>query len=123
MAKARQAHFIPHQRNARTSFAKTMCSQVAYALLIHTFMLIMITSHALETSGISIFPYFLLVFFVGIAIPYLRALDRKWQNIDTTDDRELSKQFTNDRIGLWSLAIAMPIVYFAIAKAIASLFG
>lgn len=123
MAKARQAHFIPQQHNARTSFAKTMCSQVAYALLIHTFMLIMITSHALETSGISIFPYFMLVIFVGIAIPYLRKLERKWQNVGATDDQELSKQFTNDRIGLWSLAIAMPIVYFAIAKAIASFFG
>ena len=92
MAKAGQGHFIPHRRNARTNFTKSMCSQVAYALLIHTFMLIMITSHALETSGISIFPYFLLVFFVGIAIPYLRKLDRKWQNIGNTDDQELSKQ-------------------------------
>ncbi len=123
MAKAGQAHFIPHQRNARTSFAKTMCSEVAYALLIHTLMLIMITSHALETSGISIFPYFLLVFFVGIAIPYLRGLERKWQNVDTTDDRDVRKQFASDRIGLWSLAIVMPIIYFAIAKAIASFLG
>ena len=100
-----------------------LCKQVAYALLIHTFMLIMITSHALESSGISIFPYFLLVFFVGIAIPYLRKLDRKWQNVITTHDQDLSKQFTKDRICLWSLAIAMPIVYFAIAKTIASFFG
>lgn len=123
MANAKQAHFISHKRNVRTSFAKTMCNQVAYALLIHTFMLIMITSHALESSGISIFPYFLLVFFVGIAIPYLRKLDRKWQNVSTTHDQNLSKQFTKDRICLWYLAIAMPIVYFAIAKTIASFFG
>lgn len=123
MAKAGQAHFIPKQRNARNSFAKNMCNQVAYALLIHTFMLIMITSRALETSGISIFPFFLLVIFVGIAIPYLRKLERRWQNVGNSDGRDLNKQFTNDCIGLWSLAIAMPIVYFAIAKAIASLFG
>lgn len=94
------------------SFAKRINDHIAYALVVYTLMLIFVVSPKLEGNGLTVFPYFLLVALVAMAIPPCRNLDRKWQLIDQADtmDSGISRRYNFDRIKLWVGAVGFPLL-------------
>jgi hypothetical protein len=108
MARAQQAtHACAHK-----SYTKRISDHVATALVVYTLMLIFITSPAMESSGTSILPYFMLVVFVGMVIPGCRGMENRWKALDAGQDNEgsLEKRFAADRIILWVAALVIPVV-------------
>ena len=107
MAKAQEAPL-----RAYKSYSKRMSDHVALALVVYTLMLIFVVTPTIESSGTSIFPYFVLVLFVAAVIPLCRNLERHWQTLSVTADADggLEMQYTADRLRLWSAAIAIPTV-------------
>jgi hypothetical protein len=108
MARAQQA---THAR-AHKSYAKRISDHVATALVVYTLMLIFITSPAMESSGTSILPYFMLVVFVAMVIPGCRSMENRWKALDAGHEGEatLEKRFATDRIILWLAAIIIPVI-------------
>ena len=78
MAKAQHAA----QSRAHKSYAKRISDHVATALVVYTLMLIFVTSPAMESSGTSILPYFMLVVFVAMVIPACRNMERRWKALE-----------------------------------------
>lgn len=105
MAKAEQAHL-----RAYKSYSKRMSDHVAFALVVYTLMLIFLVTPTIESTGTSIFPYFILVLLVGAVIPACIRLERRWQVLDTGAhmDGDLQSRYVADRIKLWVAAIAIP---------------
>ena len=107
MAKAQEAHLRTYK-----SYAKRMSDHVAIALVVYTLMLIFLVTPTIESSGTSIFPYFVLVLFVGAVIPLCRNLERRWQalNANAYPGDGLETRYYADRLKLWGAAIAIPAV-------------
>ena len=105
MAKAHQAHL-----RAYKSYSKRMSDHVAIALVVYTLMLIFLVTPTIESSGMSIFPYFVLVLLVAAVIPLCRNLERRWQALCATahPDDGLETQYFADRLKLWVAAITIP---------------
>lgn len=107
MAKAQHAV----QSRAHKSYAKRISDHVATALVVYTLMLIFVTSPAMESSGTSILPYFMLVVFVAMVIPACRSIERRWKALEADGSREdaLEAQFGFDRVKLWAAALGIPV--------------
>lgn len=107
MAQAQKAPL-----RAYKSYSKRMSDHVAFALVVYTLALIFLVTPTIESSGMSIFPYFVLVLFVAAVIPFCRNLERRWQKLCATarPDDGLETQYVADRLKLWVAAIAMPAV-------------
>jgi hypothetical protein len=105
MAKAEEA-----QLRSYKSYSKRMSDHVAFALVVYTLMLIFLVTPTIESGGTSIFPYFVLVLFVGAVIPLCRNMERRWQALDaaTYNGDGLQSQYTADRLKLWTAALAIP---------------
>ena len=105
MAKAKEAHL-----RAYKSYSKRMSDHVAFALVVYTLALIFLVTPTIESSGTSIFPYFILVLLVGAVIPLCRNLERRWQALDAKAQPGdvLESAYFADRIKLWVAAIAIP---------------
>lgn len=116
MAKAEQAHAMRTPK----SLAKRMSDNVAIALVIYTMMLIFVTSPRMHFGDMSIIPYFMLVVFVGCAIPFCKKLENKWAAIEHagTDTTDLTGSFNFDRIKLWVATFLVPILLAAVAVAL-----
>lgn len=120
MAKAQRASYAQSETpGTQKSFAKRMCTNVAYALVAYTLMLIFVTSPAMD-GGTSIYPYFVLVVLVAIAIPFLRNLERKWQKLEASElsISGLESRFNVDLAKLWVTAIGLPVVLMFIIRVI-----
>jgi hypothetical protein len=89
------------------SFAKRMSTHIAYALVIYTLALIFEVSPQMEGEGMAIWPYFLLVALVGLAILPCRSLERRWQVIDANGSGN-EGLFRRDVILLWLATIGLP---------------
>jgi hypothetical protein len=94
--------------------SKKMSTHIAYALVVYTLLLIFEVSPMIKGSGMSIWPYFLLVALVGLVIMPCRNLERKWQLIDAQNDGEVEAMFRRDLVGLWVAAIGLPNLLMAI---------
>ena len=107
MAKAEEAHL-----RAYKSYSKRMSDHVAVALVVYTLALIFLVTPTIESSGTSIFPYFVLVLFVGAVIPPCRNLERRWQTLDANahPGDGLETRYFADRVKLWVAAIGIPAV-------------
>jgi hypothetical protein len=105
MAKAEEAHL-----RAYKSYSKRMSDHVAFALVVYTLALIFLVTPTIESSGTSIFPYFVLVLLVGAVIPLCRNLERRWQALDANarPGDGLETRYFADRLKLWAAAIAIP---------------
>lgn len=105
MAKAEQAYL-----RAYKSYSKRMSDHVAFALVVYTLMLIFLVTPTIESSGTSIFPYFVLVLLVGAVIPACIRLERRWQVLDSGSHPgyDLQPAYLADRVKLWAAAIAIP---------------
>jgi hypothetical protein len=89
-------------------FGKRMSNHIAYALVVYTLLLIFEVSPQMESGGMSILPYFLLVVLVGLAILPCRNLERRWKAIDARGDADVGGTFRRDTILLWIGAIGFP---------------
>jgi uncharacterized membrane protein YqgA involved in biofilm formation len=105
MAQAQEAPL-----RAYKSYSKRMSDHVAIALVVYTLALIFLVTPTIESSGTSIFPYFVLVLLVGAVIPLCRNLERRWQALDATahSGDGLESRYFADRLKLWVAAIAIP---------------
>jgi hypothetical protein len=113
-AEYRQDHGRNHEHTQRLqkSFAKRMSDNIAFAMVAYTLMLIFMVTPKLESTGTSIFPYFILVFLVGCAIPYGHKLERRWDMLSASElgTSGLNTRFAIDRIILWIAAIGVPFL-------------
>ena len=105
MASGAQPHIRVREAN---SFGKRMSNHIAYALVVYTLLLIFEVSPQMESGGMSILPYFLLVVLVGLAILPCRNLERRWKTIDARGDSDVGGAFRRDAILLWIGAIGFP---------------
>lgn len=107
---------------ARKDFTKAMSDHVAFALVVYTLMLIFLVTPAIETKGISIFPYFLLVLLVGGIVSVFRRFEKRWtdrteenglpvnaETAEAMDDR-MRRRFATDRVVLWVITLVIPIL-------------
>ncbi len=92
----------------RQGHAKRMSTHIAYALVVYTLLLIFEVSPQMESKGMSILPYFILVALVGLAILPCRNLERRWQRLDGDGDNAHDGAFRREVIGLWLCAIGLP---------------
>lgn len=97
-----------------SSFGKRMSTHIAYALVVYTLLLIFEVSPQMESGGMSIMPYFLLVALVGLAILPCRRLEKRWQTIDRSGETSVGGKFRRDAILLWLGAIGGPTLLMAI---------
>lgn len=106
MAKAMHRGAAASQK----SFAKRMSDNIAWALITYTLLLIFLVTPTMETRGMSILPYFMLVVFVAIMVPFCRRIDRRWKVLDASElsDSGLATRYAIDRTKLWIIAIGAP---------------
>jgi hypothetical protein len=104
----------------KKSYAKRMSDNIAIAMVAYTLMLIFMVTPKLESGGMSIFPYFILVILVGCAIPYGHKLERRWDMLSGSElsQNGLNTRFAIDRIILWVAAIGVPFLLSFIATAL-----
>jgi hypothetical protein len=110
---ASNAHPVSHTERP-LSYAKRMSTHIAYALVIYTLLLIFEVSPQMESDGMSIMPYFVLVFLVGLVIWPCRNLERRWQALEKEGNMDLSGRFRRDVIAVWVLAIGIPTALMAV---------
>jgi hypothetical protein len=104
------------------TFGKRMSDNIALAMIVYTLMLIFMVTPALETRGMSIFPYFLLVFLVALAIPFGHNLERRWSLLEGSElsTKGLNLRFAFDRIKLWLAAVGLPLLLSFLAQTLRS---
>ncbi len=93
-------------------FRKSISNQVAFALITYTMLLIFMVTPVIKGSDMSILPYFLLVVFVGLMVPFCCAIERRWKKLSGSElsNSGLSKRYSVDCAKLWLVAIGIPAV-------------
>lgn len=119
---------LKHAARTRTrpgtlDWRKRMSDNIAYALLVYTALQIFVTVQALKEGSSSILPYLALVVLVAAIIPACRAFERRWLVLSDEEaaDPKLASAYRRDQIGLWSLAILLPLVLTGLFKLFAAL--
>jgi hypothetical protein len=120
MARAEYRQNSEHTQRPQKTYAKRMSDNIAFAMVAYTLMLIFMVTPKLESTGTSIFPYFILVMLVGCAIPYGHKLERRWDMLSSSELSQsgLNTRFAIDRIILWLAAIGVPFMLSFIAGAV-----
>jgi hypothetical protein len=97
---------------------KAMSDHVAYALLAYTAVTIFVTIKALEDGTSSLLPYAALIVLVAGIIPACRWFEKRWTVLGDEEaaDPALGGAFRRDTIGLWLLAIGLPVALAGLAK-------
>lgn len=106
---------------ARTrDWGKSMSDNVAYALLVYTSLQIFVTVKAMAAGFSSIIPYVALVVLVAAIIPACRWFEKRWtsRSAEERADESLIGAFRRDLVGLWAMAIFLPLALTAMFKAI-----
>ncbi|MFV0643618.1 MAG: hypothetical protein ACK5NN_03835 [Sphingomonadaceae bacterium] len=100
-----------------------MSNNVAYALLTYTALQIFVTVHALKEGASGMMPFLILVILVAGIIPACRWFERRWQNLDDhqTHDPALAPAFRKDQVGLWLMAIGVPLTITGLCKLISTM--
>lgn len=109
-----------HNGVMRSSWDKKMCGQVAWALVVHTMLLIFFVTTKMESEGTSILPYFVLVLMVGIFIYLGRRMDHRWRFLAGTElsHRSLQLRYRVDSARLWVMAIGLPFLWSALVMVV-----
>lgn len=127
-------NYGPKNHDRKKSFAQVMSDHVAYALVAYTLMLIFVVTPSVETKGLSIFPYFLLVLLVGGIIPVFRWFEKRWPAEGETagvaaatenggiSDGRIRRRFATDRVLLWIIALAIPFLLALVCRTVMALF-
>lgn len=109
-----------HDAAKARDWRKAMSDHVAYALLVYTALQIFLTVKAMSEGLPTILPYFALVVLVAAIIPACRWFEKRWAGLtdeQATDDAYASA-FRRDTIGLWALAITLPLALTGLFKLI-----
>ncbi len=116
-----QARHDVQRHNVR--WDKKMSNNCAAALLVYTILQIFVVLRFIETSGMSIAPYFGLVLLVAVIIPFCRNFEKRWANMSNSGltDQSLAAKFRADQIVLWLLALGLPVVFIGVIKAIGAI--
>ncbi|MHA7820346.1 MAG: hypothetical protein ACX930_11930 [Erythrobacter sp.] len=103
----------------KRDWGKAMSDHVAYALLVYTSLQIFLTVKAMSAGFSSILPYVALVVLVAAIIPACRWFEKRWTSRSEEEraDESLAGAFRRDTIGLWTMAIALPLALTAMFKA------
>jgi len=125
MATVEKAAAVENRAAAPLDWRKRMSDTLAYALLVYTTLQIFLTLGALQGKSHSLLPYFALVILVGAIIPSCRVVERRWNRLSdaAAADPALAPRFRRDRLGVWLLAIGLPLGLCATFKGLALLFG
>lgn len=107
-------------QSRKRDWRKSMSDNVAYALLVYTALQIFLTVKALSQGFSSILPYVALVALVAAMIPLCRWFEKRWAGLtdEQAADTAYAGAFRRDAIGLWLLAICLPLALTAIFKAV-----
>ncbi|NJM50912.1 MAG: hypothetical protein HC843_08555 [Sphingomonadales bacterium] len=105
-------------------YTKRMSDNIAIALVVYTLLLIFMVTPSIETEGVSIFPYFLLVLLVGMMIPLFRRFEHRWAKLENSElsDSGLNHRFAIDRTKLWVLALGIPFLISLACAGLKSIF-
>jgi hypothetical protein len=110
---ASKADHMSHPRSNQFSHAKRISSHIAFALVVYTLLLIFEVSPQMSGKGMSIWPYFVLVLLVGLAILPCRNLERRWQALDANNAGS-DGECTRDAVLVWIGAIGVPTALMAL---------
>ncbi|MEO9635643.1 MAG: hypothetical protein ABJF89_10580 [Parasphingorhabdus sp.] len=121
VSKNRAQHDVQH---LDVRWDKKMSNNCAAALLAYTVLQIFVVLRFIETTGMSIAPYFGLVLLVAVIIPFCRNFEKRWTDMSSSglSEQSLAAKFRSDQIVLWVLAIGLPFVFVALIKAIGMMF-
>ena len=101
-----------HRREAASgkSHKNRISDHIAFALIAYTLMLIFLVTPAIETEGMAIWPYFLLVVLVALMVPFCRKMESRWAKHEenAVDDGSSARGFTFDCCKLWFIALGIP---------------
>lgn len=99
---------------------KSMSDHVAYSLLVYTGLQIFLTVKALSEGFSSILPYMALVVLVAAIIPACRWFEKRWawMSDEQAADMQYAAAFRRDMIGLWLMAISLPVILTGVLKAL-----
>lgn len=99
---------------------KAMSDNVAWALLVYTTLQIFLTVKAMTDGMSSILPYLVLVILVAGIIPACRWFEKRWtvMSDEAAADESYAAAFRRDQIGLWALAIILPVILTGFFKLI-----
>ena len=114
LSKQHHAKLEARQRDWR----KAMSDHVAWALLVYTTLQIFLTVKAMSAGLSSIVPYFALVVLVAAIIPACRWFEKRWTVLsdEAAADEAYAGAFRRDTIGLWALAILLPLILTGLFK-------
>ena len=110
-----------HETTAKArDWRKAMSNHVAWALLVYTALQIFSTVKALAAGSSSILPYVALVVLVAAIIPACRWFEKRWAHLSDEEaaDESYVGAFRKDILGLWLLAITLPLGLTLIFSAI-----
>jgi cell division protein FtsW (lipid II flippase) len=99
------------------SYAKRVSTHIAYALVSYTLMLIFLVAPALESKGMAIWPYFVLVALVAMVILPCRNIERRWASLEERG-ADLDRHFRISLLKLWGGAIGIPVALMFAARAV-----
>ncbi len=110
-------------QNTAVRWDKKMSNNCAAALLVYTMMQIFFVLSFIETSGMSIAPYFGLVVLVAVIIPFCRKFEKRWADIGSSglSGQSIAAKFRSDQVFLWVLAIGLPFVFVGVIKTVGSM--
>ncbi len=109
-----------HEAEPRTrDWRKAMSDHVAYALLVYTALQIFLTVKAMSQGSSSITPYIALVVLIAAIIPACRWFEKRWTHLSDEQAADISYAgaFRRDTIGLWLMAISLPLAITGLCKA------
>ncbi len=116
MGRDRHASSTRGQSQFSVAWDKKMCGQVAWALVIHTLLLIFFVTTKMESDSISIMPYFALVLMVAVYVVIGRWFDRRWRVLANSElsNTSLGLRYRLDVTMVWLTAIGIPFLWAAL---------
>ncbi len=102
---------------------KRMSDHIAYALMVYTALQIFVTVEAMQSPGSSIAPYVALAILVALVIPACKMYESCWMKMSDgqASDPSYEPRYRKSVIGLWALAIGLPLVLAGLFEALDAL--
>lgn len=102
---------------------KRMSDHIAYALMVYTALQIFVTVETMQSPGTSIAPYVALAILVALVIPACKTYESCWMKMsdEQAADPSYERRYRKSVIGLWAVAIGLPLILAGLFKALDSL--
>lgn len=93
---------------------KRMCTHVAWALLVHTVLIIMLVGHRVADHAATMLGQMVVVAMIAMFVLIARDFHYRWRaspvQLSPEDERRIGR-YRRDIILLWSLALGLPFVW------------